>query len=76
MCDEAQCHGRKWGREGGLERKRLWLIFSPCWRTVRALNGTHIPVEAVWEGPSQVAFFFPFFYIINAVYLIWGKSLG
>lgn len=35
--------------------------------------GTHIPVDALWEGPIQPAclVFFFFFFNINAVYLTW-----
>jgi len=34
--------------------------------------GTHIPVDAMWEGPIQLACFFLFFFFnINTVYLTW-----
>lgn len=33
--------------------------------------GTHIPVDAMWEGPIQLACFFFFFLNINTVYLTW-----
>lgn len=56
-------------REGGgrTQEKEAMTQFLYLLETVRGLYATHIPVDALSEGPIQLAFK----KYINAAYLIW-----
>lgn len=73
MCDEAQCHGRKWGREGGLRERGRDSVSVLVGGQSEAFMA-HIFLWMLCEGSQPGGIFFFLYYQCSVFNL--GKSLG